>query len=299
MSMRVATFASSDSLLAAAMRVQSRQAEATLQQASGKVSTDYGGLGSNAGRVISLQSSIALSKSYASTASTANSRVQQMYDAVESMIDLLTEVKAQTASFDALTSDTDSLASTASGVVDQLVSLMNTKYDGVYLFAGSATSASPVDISGLTAQSTPTSADTTYYSGNDDILSAKVASDQTVAYGVTADVDAFEKSIRSMLLLGTGATDDDTVEEASDLIEDAITGLTTIQATLSIKSSTLESVQTQHEDYQTFAESEVSGLADVDVASVASKLSTYETQLEAAYSAIGTIRSLSLSSYLK
>ena len=71
MSMRVATFASSDRLLDAAMRVQARESEATMQQASGKQSSDYGGLGTTAGRVISLQSSVSLSKSYASAAATA------------------------------------------------------------------------------------------------------------------------------------------------------------------------------------------------------------------------------------
>ena len=71
MSMRVATFASSDRLLQAALKVQARQAEATLQQASGQISEDYGGLGGKAGSVVSLQSSISMSKAYASAASTA------------------------------------------------------------------------------------------------------------------------------------------------------------------------------------------------------------------------------------
>ena len=49
----------------AAMKVQARQAEATLQQASGQISEDYGGLGGKAGSVVSLQSSISMSKAIA------------------------------------------------------------------------------------------------------------------------------------------------------------------------------------------------------------------------------------------
>ena len=75
--------------------------------------------------------------------------------------------------------------------------------------------------------------------------------------------------------------------------------LGTTQATLSVKASTLQAAETDQADYQTFATSVVSNLSDADVAAVASSLSTYQTQLKAAYSAIGTIRSLSLADYLK
>lgn len=299
MSMRVATFASSDRLLDAAMRVQARESEATMQQASGKQSSDYGGLGTTAGRVISLQSSVSLSKSYASAAATAGSRVEQMYDAVGSMIDLLTSIKSDTISFDEQTTGTGTLATTASGTLDQIVSLMNSKYDGRYLFAGSATDTAPVDVADLASQTVPTSADTSYYQGNDDVLSVKVSAEQTVSYGVTADAAPFEQAIRALSLLTGGATDSDTLSEANDLIADALDGLTTTQATLSVKASTLQAAETDQADYQTFATSVVSNLSDADVAAVASSLSTYQTQLKAAYSAIGTIRSLSLADYLK
>lgn len=299
MSMRVATFATSDRLLSAAMRVQAQEAEATTQQASGQVSDDYGGLGSDAGRVISLQSSVTLSKSYASAASTADNRVQEMYSAIGSMITLLSNVKSDTINFDTTTGGDDTLSTIASNALEQLASYMNADFDGNYLFAGSATDSAPVDISTLTSLTSPTSADTSYYQGNDDIASVKVSSSQTVSYGVTADSEAFEKALRAMSLLSSGDTDSTTLDEANSLIADAIDGLTTIQAGLSVKASTLENAQSEQEDYQTFAGDLATSLGSVDVAVVAAKLSTYQTQLEAAYSAIGTIHSLSLASYLK
>ena len=120
-----------------------------------------------------------------------------------------------------------------------------------------------------------------------------------MSYGVTADAAPFEQAIRALSLLTGGATDSDTLSEANDLIADALDGLTTTQATLSVKASTLQAAETDQADYQTFATSVVSNLSDADVAAVASSLSTYQTQLKAAYSAIGTIRSLSLADYLK
>lgn len=301
MSMRVATFATTNSLLTSALRVQAQEAAITLQQSSGLKSTDYGGLGSASGKLVSLQSSITRSKAYAQTATTANERVEQTYDAVGSMIDLLTNFKSSVISISvSTTGSTDTtLSSNAGDTLDQLVSLMNTKYSGRYLMSGGSVGTAPVDVSGLATQTVPSTADTSYYQGDDTVASARVSSDQTIDYGVTADDPAFEKAIRALSLIAADNTDQDTRDEAADLIDDAVSGLTTIQSGLSLKSSALKDQISDQEDYQTFAASIASDVGDVDVAQAASQMSTYQAQLEAAYAAIGKIQSLSLSDYLK
>ena len=59
---RVATFNVSDRMLSASLQTQARMTQAQLQQASGSVSTDYGGLGQSAGTLVDLQVSLARSK---------------------------------------------------------------------------------------------------------------------------------------------------------------------------------------------------------------------------------------------
>lgn len=300
MSMRVATFATNQSLLSAALRVQAQQAEKTLQQASGQISSDFGGLGASSGKVLTLETAVQRSKAYAEAASTADERVEQMYDALDSMVDLVSNMKSDVISFAETTSTTDALEATAEEALEQFVQLLNTQYQGRYLFSGSAVETAAVDLDALTTTpTTPSSADTSYYQGDGTIASVKVSSDRTVSYGITADNTAFEKVIRALQLVVTAGDDTDTRSEAEDLLDTALTELTALQAGVSLDASTLEHVVSRHETFQDYASGVESDLSEVDIASVAAELSSYESQLEAAYSAIGTIQSLSLVSFLK
>lgn len=299
MSMRVATFATSNSLLKAAMRVQAREAEASMQQASGLVSSDYGGLGRDGGTLASLQASYTRSQAYQQAAENTDNRVTVMYNAVGSISDVLTNALSNATNFDLSTSGTDVLAVTAQEALEQIVSLMNTQYDDDYLFSGSATKTAPVDLDAYVSQTSPSSSDTSYYQGDDTIASVRVSSEQTVSYGVTADNTSFEEAIRALSMLASGTADSDTISEASSLLSSAIDGLSDVQAGLSVKASALEDAASAQETYQSTASELISDIAAADVTTVAAELSTYQTQLEAAYSAIGKIASLSLSSYLK
>lgn len=301
MSMRVASFAASNSLMQQAMRIQAQETTVTAQEASGLKSTTYGDLGASSGKLVSLQASITRSKAYSAAATGADARVQQMYSSVGKMIDTLTSFKTDLASFDETSASTDNttLISNAKSTLSSLVAEMNTTYAGNYVFAGSAVDTKPVDVSAMTAQTDPTTADTSYYKGDDTVASVKVGDDTTVSYGVTADNAAFEAGIRALNTISAGNTDTASITSASNLVDSAMTGLTTIQSQLSLNSKALESAVTDQSDYQSFVSSSVTDLDSVDVAQAASDLSNYTTQLQAAYSAIGKIQSLSLASYLK
>ncbi len=296
--MRVATFATSDRLLAATMRIRAEEAKATLQQASGQISDDYGGLGSTSAAVVSLQSSVTRSKAYSEAASTASARVEAMYDAVGSMLTKFTSFKATLSTLTTSDADSDTIALTAQSALEEVVALMNTQLSGRYLFSGSAVDTPAVDIDAITTPTSTSSADTSYYQGNDDVLSVKVSSEQTVSYGVTADDAGFETALRALKLIASGGTDTTSVTAAISLVADAIDGLSSVQTKLSLNATTLENAQTEQETYQSDTADLISSLSEVDVATVAAKMSTYEAQLQAAYSAIGKIADLSLASYL-
>jgi len=298
MSMRVATFATSDRLLAATMRVRAQEANATLQQASGQISDDYGGLGSKSASVISLQSSVTRSKAYSDAASTASSRVEAMYDAVGSMLTKLSSFKATLATLTTSSTDSDTIQLSAQSALEAVVSLMNTQLSGRYLFSGSAVDTPAVDIDTIATPTATSSADTSYYQGNSDTTSVKISSDQTLTYGVTADDSGFETALRALKLVASGGTDSTSITAAIELVGDAIDRLSTVQTNMSLHASTLETAQSEQETFQSDTEDMISSLSDVDITTVAAKMSTYEAQLQAAYSAIGKIANLSLASYL-
>ncbi len=295
MAMRVATFASSQSLLQAAMRIQVKQAQATLQQASGLVSDDYGGLGSKAGSVVSLQASMTRSKAYEEAGNTASNRVQTMYSAVGSIIDDLSSLKATLASS---TISSETLQTTAKSALESVVSLMNTQLDGRYLFAGSAVDTKPVDISSIEGSTATSASALDYYQGDEQVASVRVSSSRVISYGVTANDSSFRQALWAISTIANGSTDSTSVTDAINSLTSSISDMANVQTKLSLDASDLKEAVSSQEDYQTSTADVISTLADVDITTVAANMSNYEAQLQAAYAAIGKIAKLSLSSYL-
>lgn len=301
MSMRVATVALNETMMRAALRVQAQEAEATLQQASGLVSTSLSGYGASAGRIVDLQSSLSRAAAYESAATEADTRVEVMYTAVGSMIDAMTDFKADLANFSTTLTDSGraGLAAEAQSVLETMASLLDTDFEGRYLFSGSATATAPIDLDAITAHAAPSTADTSWYAGDDTLAATRVDDDRTVTWGATASEEGFEKAIRALAMLAAGNTEDADLEEAATLVGEAIDAMTTTRSRLSLAAGTLEAVASDQEDYQSFVSGLLTDTTSVDVAEVSVRLTTLQTQLQATYSAIGTIQNLSLSDYLK
>jgi len=301
MSLRVATFANSQRLLNATLRTQARVSDMQMEQASGVVSTTYGGLGGSTKTLLSLESALARTKAYGSASSEASNRIQVMYSTLSGVTDLLTSFRStltQMMSSDANSTSLAELSTTASGDMDELASLLNTNCEGRYLFAGDNTQTAPVDLTSYTPDLS--TASTSYYTGNDTIQSVQVSRSQTVSYGVTADNSAFEQAFRAMGSIASATSPaTEQLQSAYDLISSALDAATGVQSSLSGKASSIDRAISQQSDYESQMSSTISSLKDADVTSIAVQLSNYQTQLEASYSAIAKVQSLSLVSYLK
>jgi flagellar hook-associated protein 3 FlgL len=302
MGMRVATFAMSERMLSASLTTQARLANLQIQEASGNVSNDYGGLGTSAQPLLDLEASLKISQSYADAAETAAGRIEVIYSTLSSVTDLLTDFRAQLTSLmssDSGTTSRAALTSAAEGYMTELASLLNTSYEGRYLFGGNSTLDLPVD---LTDYATTIDAESTsYYQGDDATASVKISRDQTVAYGITAGESAFEQAFRALAAIA-GAGDspsDELLQSAYDLVVSSLDETIALQSKVSINAGTLERAQERQADYQTMLEGAISDLRDADVTAIAVQISNYQTQLQASYSAIAKLQSLSLVDYLR
>ena len=299
---RVATFSTSSLILSAALNTQAKLATQQLEEASGKVSTDYGGLGSKAGQVVSLQVAVSRSAAYADAATEASGRATVMSDALTSMSNVLTQFRTALTQASDAAGDTSLLPDQAKSMLDEFTNQLNTQYQGRYLFSGSATQDAPVDSSALSTGIDMTTADTSYYKGNSDIMSVRVSADQTVGYGVLASNPAFEQTIRVLNAFANMSSTDVTaasLTDASTQVDTALDGVLAVQGQLAVQSGTLDRAANDQQSFQDYAGSLVSNLSDVDVASVTAQMSAYETQLQASYAAISKISSLRLMDYLK
>lgn len=303
MVMRVATFAMNERMLSASLQTQAKMAQMQVQEATGLVSTDYGGLGASASRVLDLEVSLARSKAYGAAADEANGRVQIMYDQTSTMTDILTDLRAQvTTALGADSTETSdaSLATSAASALEDIAGLLNVRYEGRYLFAGSATTTTPVDLSGYDPTDL-TTVDTSYYQGNGVVAAVQVSSERSIAYGVTAADPAFAEMLLAVEALSgiDGTTPDSDLEAISTLLVSALDAVTAVQSRLSLSSAALERASAGQQEYQDFVSSTLSGLTGVDVAAVTVQLTAYETQLQASYAAVAKVQGLSLLDYLR
>ncbi|KWV49942.1 flagellar biosynthesis protein FlgL [Bradyrhizobium macuxiense] len=302
MVMRVATFALSDQMIASSLRLQAVMANEQVQESSGQKSQDFGGYGSDAERVINLQVSVTRSQSYIDAASVADSKVQVMYSAVGTMTNIITQLRTQlSAATTANSTATTSVINSAQQALSQMGGLLNTQYDGQYVFGGARTDAAPVSLTSFsTGAGSLTTPDTSYYQGDSEIASVRVADNQSVSYGVTADNSAFEQVMRVLKFVGNSTSlSSSDITQALDLASNALDAVSTVQAKLSTAASQIETASSNQSDYQNFAQTLGGDLTNVDVAAVTAQLATYQTQLTASYSAIAKIQGMSLANYLK
>ena len=302
MAMRVATFGLSEQMIAAALRTQSVMAEKQIQESSGEISSDFGGYGSSSQQIINLQVSVTRSQAYIDAATQADSKLQVMSSTVSSIADVLTQFRSLlTSASNTASTDSASVTQSAQEMLGQMASLLNTQYDGSYLFGGSRTDQTPVNVSSppYAAATSPSSANTSYYQGDDQAASVRVSDSQTVSYGVTADNTAFEQALRAMNLAANNSPlSTSTLTEALDLATSAVDAVGVVRSRIANSASSIETASAHQTDYQSFAKDLGSSLTSVDVAAVTAQLSTYQAQLTASYAAISKVQSLDLASYL-
>lgn len=298
---RVSTFGLGQAMLRSALSVQNAFSNTSTQKASGLVATTYGDLGRKASTLISTEASITQLRTWKSNTQIANDRTQAMYSAVDSMIDQLTSLRATLSAAKSSAGRSGDLNEIGTQLLQDLAGQMNVRVDGRYLFAGSNTDQLPVDTSKLAPATVPSSADPAYYTGDTHITSVRVSTQQSVNYGVTGDKDAFEQSLRTANILvnmTTSPVDLAAVDEAFDLASKAIDGLIAIQSGLSTSASRLEAAISSHTASMELFDNISSNIKEVDVAEATVKITAYQTQLEASYSALAKVNELSLTKYL-
>ncbi|KZD03734.1 hypothetical protein AUP40_15750 [Thalassospira xiamenensis] len=285
--------------------VQSQLTDATNQSSSGMKADSYSGVSDNSYVISTLSAEISESSAYADLAEQIQSRVEMYYSTLNDMVDLMSDMLADiSGALSTGSPDVAGINESATAALSTMESLLNTQYEDRYLFAGSATNTAPVsvDVADYPAMTTPSAADTSYYSGNSDIASAKVADGTTIEYGLTADQEPFEQALRALNLTAYASADpidEAALTEAMTLIEGAVEGIADLQTQVSLTQDELEAIVDMHTDFQLTAEGIVTDLSEVDLAEAMVNLETLSVQLEASYSVAGQIVDMSLFEYLR
>ncbi|WP_316979462.1 flagellin [Shumkonia mesophila] len=299
---RVSTFGLGSTMMNAALTVQSKYAETATQKASGLVAATYGELGAGAVPLLSAEDMMTQMKVWKSNTEIAKNRVQSMYSAVGRMIELLTSFRSRLSAAKSDAGSAATLNRAGRDLISDLASQMNLRMDGRYLFAGSSTGSPPVDTAKLAAPiSFPSATNTSYYTGDDERAAVRISSQQTIVYGVGANSDGFEKALRAANIaahLASSPLNTVALDETYDVATKALDTLIATQSALSDISLRLESAEKHQTLSLDLLNSITSDIKNADLAQVTVRLSLYDTQLQASYSALSKVTHFSLAKYL-
>lgn len=299
---RIATFLQSTSLAQDLSRLQTQYAQGEEQMSSGLTSDNYQGIATSTKRLLSLESQYSSLASQSANAQTALDRVNSMSNSVQSMENIINSfMSSLSAAISTTGNDASSaLSSSASQALQEFSSLLNSQQAGRYLFGGSVTDKAPVDLSdpNYTTPTVPSSANTAYYQGNDQVASVQASDNLSISYGVTADDPAFEQALRAFSLVTSDPTNQSALTEAYNLLSSSNDSLATMDSSLATKASTLDTQINDNTDDLNLLDNMIGDIKNVDMSALSIKLSQLETQLEASYSLTSSILKLNLSNYL-
>ena len=299
---RISTFNQQRQFISQALEVQKRYAAEQTQQSTSVKALIYDGYGAESRTIISLETDLKLADQYVSNGTLVAARVQGAYSAASSISDLTTNARAWLSSLiSGATDDISGANVQAQAYLDEVGALLNTKVDGYYVFGGGNTTTAPVDLSTYAATDAAT-VDTSYYKGSDAGASYEAAPGLDITYSASATNSGFEKLMRALSLAAQASenpADLDTVQDAYDLLDQAIDEISVEQSRISGVAQSIDSAMDQNVDFQLYVESLVDDLKNVDVTEITAKLSATELQLESSYSVLKALQSINLLDYLR
>jgi flagellar hook-associated protein 3 FlgL len=245
-----------------------------------------------AGQASLLGSAISQDDSFVQTAATTQSMMQLTDSALGSVVTQVTSAISVSVQGSNSTNDpTDNIAISAqlTNIRDEVVSLANTNYQGSYVFSGSKGNVQPYTLNTTTMPATAT------YNGDTQVGTVTTPGGAQIQTGIAG----------SAVFSAPGA---DVIQALNNLIADFASGtasasaaedvgaLTTALGNLSQQRATLDSSLSRLENVSNYTQTDATemtaaqgGLMAADTATVATQLSSTETQSQALIAVIATL----------
>jgi flagellar hook-associated protein 3 FlgL len=254
-----------------------------------------------AGQASLLSSGISRDDSFVQTATSTQSLMQVTDSTLGSVVTQLTSALSLTVAGNSGTknaADLTTVSQQLAGIRDQVVALANTSYQGVYLFSGSKG-----DVQPFTVDSSTSPAITTYH-GDSQPGSVTTASGQRIQTGLSgttvfsvpgADVMAALNNLIADFATGTPSA---TAATDIGLLQTAFGNVIQQRSILDNSLSRLNSASSYAQTDATNRTAALSAFVTANPATVATQLSSAETQTQALMSVISVVEKQSLFDYI-
>lgn len=283
-------------LLQSAAALTARQTQVAQQLSSGVrisvLSDDPLAAGQGAG----LSTSLAQADSFLASASTVRSRSQASDTALGSVVTQLTSAVSIAVGSESDTnnaSDRTALAQQLSSIRDSVLSLANSSYGGVYLFAGSANASTPF---------TQAADGTVTYNGDQHTSTLQLQNGSTLSTSLSGSAIFQDASSPVFSALQTVISNlqggSASGISAVSTLRNALSNVITQRSTLDANMSRLDSEAAYTTTLKTETKVQQSTLLASDPVSLATQLSATETQRSALLSTLAVIQKKSLFDYL-
>ena len=318
---RVSTLAQQQLITSNALRTQRNVNDLQVQIASGKKTQSFSGIADDAGRLVNLKSELSQAEQFIQNITITEKRLDLMAFAMDQIEDVARKARTDfAAALNGSDADDIQLSLMAQASLDLIVEIFNTKDDSRFLFSGGAIETKPVNLSNAayTAPvpgSPPTfvqTVETGYYQGDAVVQSTRADDGFSVAYGINADESAFEKLIRTLDNVSNVTFTDPITAQEKTFLTAAMTELTELidnngvdktlsdlRADIGLDRVILDNIRDKHNDFLQFSKDSIAEIENIDPAEVITSLNFEQIQLEASFTTIARIQTLSLSNFLR
>jgi flagellar hook-associated protein 3 FlgL len=305
---RVATNSQSQYLLQQIMRANQALDKSQMQVSSGKLSSDYAGIGNKTAALEAARAAAARADAYQSNTQLALTQTDLQNTQLTSLSGLSSQLQSaiRTAVGD---SDGTALLSTAQSIFQQASSILNsTDANGNYIYGGQKSDTPPFTATSLDDLA---SGDVdSFFVNGDSVKSVEVGDGQTQQIGVLAS-DVGEKLMSALKALYQAdtppgsmsgqLTDAQTSNLTSTVLptaNDAVTNLNTATAANGDAYNSLKDAVTNQQSMSTLYSGFVSDIENVDMAQALTNLNANQVALQAALTVTAKLGQLSLLNYL-
>ena len=300
--MRVATFFQHQQALDSLQRTNQSLDKYSYQLTSGLKAQSYQDIAGDVNQLLNLKDLKNNNTTYMSNISTADSRLSAMDNALQGMSDLLTQAASvYTLSRNELSADTRAtIAPQAEGLAETFYQLMNTQFEGNYIFSGQAGNTQPLSAS-LTANPYPGDPPpTTYYGGDSQRLQVITGPGTVQEYGVTGDDVGFAriKSGLEALVYGLQNDSDTDLDGAITLLQQAQKDVSNMLGSVGGSQSGLQLINDRHDNANAFMQTRIDDLEKADITVASTRFAQEQASLEASLSVTSKILQISLLKYL-
>ena len=309
---RASTAGQSLYLLQQVMNASQQLGKSQAQVASGKVSTDYAGLGDKAAMLEASRTAANKADAYQANTAMALNQADLQDTQLSSLSDLANQLR-QALTEAVANNDGSNLMATAQGIFDQASQILNSKdANGNYIYGGDKDNTAPLNITTLSQLAALPSTAAAFSNGTLK-KSVQVADGQSVQVGMLAsDIGTqLMQTLKDVASFDAGAggnfaaTQNLTQGQMDFLTAEIPQSITAAQqvndgaATNGFAYKTLQAASDHASSLSTIYKGFVSDLEDVDMPTAISKLNQNQVALQAALQVTASLNQVSLLNFLK